>query len=428
MSKFDIVGGAYSQINNINWKFTPCKEMSASQLNHVLDVLEKNGYKRLFPREGKKCVTLRSKLWNTYQVISRTKYDVTLLVYLVNEETYRPIRYTTRYSSGVKEKTISGKQAFDRVNRMAKARGTTIDETFGSDHGKNYFWKIKKCVPSPLTYANNDYTEMVLDSIQKADVSSAWPWEASKTLPTLRGAIEVDGRVSPSEEYPFAFYPGDGTLSIYGEFDSIYFFDREEYHYKTNPTEEENKTILCKAAKNNVLKDIFITLYMNRRQFPTNKDCMNMFIGFCQVNSCPLYAHISAVTIARSNNRMLQICDKLRERNQIPVLVNTDSVAWIGQPQPDIETKEKGFGKFVVEHENVKAIICGPKKYQILQSDGITKNVWSGIPMKDSTSMEFGEMLIKDRPMQMYFFDETCNRFRIVYTDQWGLERVGEIL
>ena len=416
--------------DNINWKYTKCIQVMPARMNKILDILEKNGYSRIDPDPGKKLVTARWKMYDHYFVTSRTGNDITIHVYFVNKYIALPIRYSTTYKFS-DENIVRGGQAAPQIYAAFKRKAKkTFDEVYGYDRKlwegeEEPFWMLKQCVPAPLNYADDNFTNRTLYSCYKGDVSSAYPFEAAKTLPTLKGMQIVKGKQKANDEFPFAFRPSEGTVEIYGEFDSAYFFERKEYKYRwlPDPWYPDDITILCKAADDNYLGDIFRTKYANRQKHPKNKSCMNSFIGFCHMNSCPRYAHIAAVVLARCNHRMLTLADELRRRGQDPALINVDSILWIGDDQPDLLQAGKSFGAFHAEHKNCEAIIASAKKYQILDADGTLFNTWSGCKTDKQRSLKFGDILYKDLIQEkQYIFDPEVNRFRVVRINELGVE------
>jgi hypothetical protein len=298
-------------------------------------------------------------------------------------------------------------------------------DVYGNDPDRDeLYWRIKSCVPAPISYAHDSYIGTMTSGCSKADVSSAFPFEASKPLPTLKGAIEKPGRVAPSEEYPFAFYPFDGSLAIFGEFDSGYFYKRSEYKYDgfPEPPYPQEVTILCKKADDDgALGDMFRTKFSNRQNHPRNKATMNSFIGFWHMRSRPAYSHMAAVTIARCNHRILTLCDELVRRGQNPILINCDSILWVGEAQPDMTSRAKTLGAFMDEGSDIDLAMVSSKKYQLRFADGTLKTVWSGVKREIASTLTFGGILFEDRPGTMIVFDKKINRMIEVDVDEFGL-------
>lgn len=420
------------QLFNVNWKLTPLRQTTPAGINHVLDVIEgKLGLTRTFPQEGKKLITSYDALRGHYFIQSRTGNDITVFAYIVTDEIFMPIRFSTTYASA-SENVNGAKAAQEMFAHFTRKTGRRFPDVYGADPDRDdLFWKIKSCVPAPISYADDMATGYIIKNCVKADVSSAFPYEASKSMPTLKGAITVQGRVPPSEEYPFAFYPFDGTLAIFGEFDSKYFFNHRAYKYDgyPDPPYPAVETILCKKADDNgALSDIFETKYGNRVNHPRNKSTMNSFIGFWHMRSRPAYSHMAAVVLARCNHRMFSLMSELENRGQDPILVNCDSIMWVGEAQPDLTSHVKKLGAFYEEGTEIEAAISSSKKYQLRYSDGTVKTVWSGIKKEYTSQLEFGNILYNDRPAEIVRLDDEINRLKIYEVDEfWQTTNEGRI-
>ena len=66
-------------------------------------------------------------------------------------------------------------------------------------------------MPTQISWHNKTYANKIISGITKADISSAFPYEATKRLPTLVGAQVVSERPYPTTEFPFVF-GGNGRL------------------------------------------------------------------------------------------------------------------------------------------------------------------------------------------------------------------------
>ena len=303
--------------------------------------------------------------------------------------------YRVKNQEAADDDEITGTRAFNFVNHLYRTYKSDIYDDYGCSDELKFL--IKNCVPSPINYANPDFkNDRLLGKCTKADVSSAYPFEATKSLPTLNDCLIFNNiEVEPSEEYPFAFYPKSGTLAIYNELDTHDFINRPEYerhNYKPNLVDGD-MTILCKACDKTYLADIYRELYSQRKEHPEYKRIMNLSLGYMELNSDPLLAHIKAVVVARCNTRVLAISDKLTERNIPTLLIATDSVSWIGPNQPDIVDPDKHLGSFSLEFENCSMIICGAKSYQYRLKDGTTYTRWSGKKDTITDKLQFGEIL-----------------------------------
>ena len=109
------------------------------------------------------------------------------------------------------------------------------------------------------------------------------------------------------------------------------------------------------------------------------------------MNKCPILSPIAAVTLARCCCRMAALADELKRRGNMPLMINVDSVSWLGKPEPDLYVPEKDFGAMVLEYKNVYMCIGGAKKFQIYDpetSEIVTK--YAGVSTEISQELGFG--------------------------------------
>lgn len=303
----------------------------------------------------------------------------------------------------------------------------SLSSMFGTIDKK--FWGFfTRCVPSYLNWFNPYKKGSFIECAQKTDVSSAFGYELSKSLPTTHGAVTCLTHEQPSREYPFAFYK-DGTLAIWNEFDSskwdenIYSFSycreqREkrcyEYSYPKNDTEPE--TILCKASSL-TLKSIVEDLY-EKKNTATNsvfyKAVINLSIGMMWKCKRPSYAHLAAVVIARCVDRMLNAYHTIVENDGTPILIATDSIAWEGNPLALPYTTTKYLGAMVLEHEDCELWGMGAKAYQLRDLDGTVTTKWSGVPREKTEHMDFGEMPQDAIDYSLYCYSVKTRRFIVM--------------
>ena len=257
------------------------------------------------------------------------------------------------------------------------------------------------CIPAPLNVGKRNpdtYTKFY-----KVDVSSAYATEACKSLPTMKGSKTLVGTHKPSADFPFAFYPKEGQLAIYGESRHLYDVPLcAEY------------TLLCPASPYS-FKPIIDELYEKKenaegRERQYYKDILNYFVGWLHWRpktkdgkyavqgdpeynpNCPRYAVMAAVIKARCNARMLDLQDKVETKGNEVVLINTDAIGWTGHDMPEIYTTQKGLGNLILEHKDAKAIILGAKRYQILDKNGKLTTKWAGVRKDLTEKMKWGDI------------------------------------
>lgn len=308
---------------------------------------------------------------------------------------------------------------------------------------------MKLCVPAPLNYANSKHICEYLNNCSKADVSSAFTYGEQFLLPTLKDfdpklQIWENDFIGPTEEYPFCFYPKQNRLVIYNELDTADIMNRPEYKYsfenRAKQYKKEREQLEARLSVNLKDKsdDFCIKLKAHELDLPQvneyiynlrsdpslskedrddMKSVLNYFTGYCHCKEHPMFSFISAVAIARCNKRMLDICDKLMERNLEPVLIATDSISWIGPNQPDLTVKksEKKLGSFVLEYENCQMLIVGPKLYQIKDGKDIY-TMYSGKSKEITNKFDFGDILkfFESEEQTYYFYNKKENKFEVI--------------
>ena len=289
----------------------------------------------------------------------------------------------------------------------------SLFSTFSGMKYKKEYFDIKKCVPVQVQYLNNKFKGKIVTGCTKADVSSAFPTQMTKALPTLHDCKRVKGRVEPNEDFPFAFYikshhiktlDGIDTRKFCNEFYSMYYFTVYE-----NVDESEDETILCHAmpkAEHDALADAFKDLYEHRKEDSNLKFFMNASIGFFQLNSNPRLSFISAIVIARCNSDMFERAKKLQKNKKEVLFIATDSIAWKGG-EDKIATDEKYLGSFTYEGKNIKFLGYSPKAYQWITPEGKTTTKYSGMKKEESAKLKFGELNYKaDLERASYFRDK----------------------
>lgn len=261
--------------------------------------------------------------------------------------------------------------------------------------------KFRYCVPSPINWVHPMFAGKEIRGCVKADICSAYGTEGSKPIPDLHAKARkvVDGRVEPNEEFPFAFYLQSGEMSIWGEGNSWDYAASRYMGGQKRKVVAEEQTLLCKAAPK-TLRPVFEYFYDNRKTNEYFKFVMVASIGMFHrrrftgttTNMWP----IAAVIKFRCNKRIVDYCDELVSKGQVPLLINTDSITWRGT-DTSITTKEKKLGNFALEHANCSLLYSGAKKYQVRDDD--TDEVltrWSGNHRKTITDkLPFGGLLDK---------------------------------
>ena len=357
--------------NKINWKAVPKIMIPLDEFKKKLQFFKKHGRRieesktNLF-KWGYDLSWQVDKYFNSYRIYCRDEDGQLKIYHTPIDET----KYNRAEETG--NKSI-GRNAFYTISdRFRKENGLSLRRAFGYVD-KNRF---EGMCPTASSAQNDEYRMRQIRGCFKADISSAYPYELTKTLPDSHRYKEVQGRALPTEEYPFAFYMTSYHIAVYGEFDS---HDWNKHKFGVmqkrihDVPDEEEVTILMKASSYS-LKNIFQDLYDHRAEHAENKIVMNAFIGFLHSKGffpCKgLYmGHIAAVTIARLCERIYSVCDRLIEEGNTPLLIMTDSVAWKGH-RSDIAEENKYLGSFTYEEEDCTLVYYKTGQYGIRSKEG----------------------------------------------------------
>lgn len=380
---------------NINWANVPMEHIETwEEFNDLLDKLEANGVER---------TETHSHVLITSTEYLRNKY---FMQFYRNGATvrwfeYRPAqlwgmpRQATMGTTELISPEVTGYRSFYKVlNQFQKLYKVKFEEVFGSSDGMDLWSRIRRCIPRPVNFGKG--ANRILDSVYKADVSSAYAFEGAKKLPTLQGAVKKRGRIAPTAEYPFVFYLSSHHLAILDELDTTEFEQYADW-YDTKEMYQTVKcdvSLCCKAAPYS-LAPIFTHYYEGRNEHPEYKQYMNLFVGYCYREVRPEFSHVAAVILARSAMRILRYAQKIWDAGNTVRLIATDSVLWQGSPV-DFTAKTKSFGCFLQEYENIQAVVMGPKKYQLLTDQGETITRWAGVKRELVEDMSFGDIITSD--------------------------------
>lgn len=288
----------------------------------------------------------------------------------------------------------------DKFNEFNHTKTLALESIFSGRNYKDEYSLIKLCVPVQIQFMNVGYKGKIVEGVYKADVSSAFPTQIIKDLPTLHGSKKVSGRAEPSEKYPFAFYTKSHhikTLDGYDSHDLNCWYYREYYKCDDSIKDEDEETILCPKMSDkyhDALAKAFEDCYIHRKDDDFNKFVMNACIGYFQRNSNPALSFISAIVILRCNIDMIRRCYQLEDEGNTVLFIATDSIAWKGRFS-SIATDEKYLGSFTYEGKNIKFLGYSCKAYQWLNNEGKCTTKYSGMKKEESAKLGFGELQYK---------------------------------
>lgn len=288
----------------------------------------------------------------------------------------------------------------DKFNEFNHTKTLALESILSGRIYRSYYDLIKLCVPVQIQFMNVGYKGQIVEGVYKADVSSAFPTQIMRDLPTLHGSIDVPGRVEPSEKFPFAFYVNSKhikTLDGYDSHEMNCYYYREYYKCDDSIKEEDEHTILCPKMSekyHDALAKAFEDCYNHRKDDSFNKFVMNAAIGFMQRNSNPALSFISAIVILRCNIDMIRRCYQLVHEGNTVLFIATDSIAWKGKLSP-VAIDEKYLGSFTYEGKNIKFLGYSSKAYQWVNNDGKCITKYSGMKKEESAKLKFGELQYK---------------------------------
>lgn len=391
---------------SIWWNKIQKQVMTYDKINEVLDKLDSKGLPKKETKKGCYTIATTGTLGLGY-FIRPAKGDINRIEVCGSSlDSNDDIRL---FRVGVSLEYDSEFGALEAwLSFQAKANeklGKSIGEIFGGLPLE--YHKYRECVPSPINWASGaymDYKGSVAENCVKADICSAYGTEASKTLPDCRISLGkvMNGRIAPTKELPFAFYLESGHMAIWGEGST---FELNKSPYITHDhtkwiSAEDDKTLLLPVAKHS-LADIFEDLYEGRKNNPDNKLIMNATIGMLHrkkiTNKEDNLWPVASVIKYRCNKRIVDTCEWLKERDQYPILINTDSILWEGEWQDEffeVFANEKKLGNFTLEYKRCRAVIRSSKIYQIEDLDsGEVITRWSGAHSRKYTSLlRFGQI------------------------------------
>lgn len=288
----------------------------------------------------------------------------------------------------------------DKFNEFNNTKTLALESILSGRKYRPLYSLIKLCVPVQIQFMNVGYKGQIVEGVYKADVSSAFPTQIMRDLPTIHGSILVPGRAEPSEKYPFAFYVNSHhikTLDGYDSHEMNCWYYREYYKCDDSIKDEDEVTILCPKMSDryhDALAKAFEDCYNHRKDDNFNKFVMNATIGYFQRNSNPALSFISAIVILRCNIDMIRRCYQLEDEGNTVLFIATDSIAWKGKLSP-IAIDEKYLGSFTYEGKNIKFLGYSCKAYQWVNNEGKCITKYSGMKKEESAKLGFGELQYK---------------------------------
>ena len=313
------------------------------------------------------------------------------------QNTLYTIYYTELDESKLDREDGPGHKGYNTLDgHFTKRTGLTMEQAFGTLPVVDDWAWVSPCVRNTKSaiWFDKIIKNRKLNKIHKADIKSAYDYALCGRLPNAHTAIEVKGRVAPTEEYPFAFYTKSGHLAEYGVFDTHEL--RKGKWYKRF---EESNRINCKARNEEfityaeVSDQDEITVLMKASPYTLDMDIGKMFwvkenaaekktrdwykwllvamIGFMRSeknNKHSYQGHLAAIVYTRVVNRMIGFAEALEKEGNLPIYFAIDCIMWYGEAS-SITTTEKSLGAFMKEAEMAEGVICGQGQYYITDAN-----------------------------------------------------------
>lgn len=287
--------------------------------------------------------------------------------------------------------------------KFQELEGKRMRDVFGTVSSKDY----RNLVPKPCYFIDNNFMLDNIEGTKVIDITSMYPWAATGKMPTTKGMKTIQGRVSPSEEFPFAFYLKSNHVAEYQRFDTHDYMelDRDFRNFLVSETrkgkvrakynwveDKDEVTVLMKAADKE-LTDTFLYFYdlkakskKDSEDYLLSKFVMNAGIGTFHKNpekrgkqEMNDYYHLAAIVKGRANQKIIDTFKQIREQGNIVLQVIVDGIIYLPLEKDNLGIKEKVLGEFKIEYEDVIYRSNGLlNRYVISDGEKLLKVVLSG--------------------------------------------------
>lgn len=399
----------YNKVNYINWKYEATKiTLSAAEMKAKLT--------EAFETRTKAATkTKRAEFTeSTYGLQQHGDYCE---LYLFENGKY------VIYSTNMFDDKKNDSQTYSRPDRLFEYKfrelnnNTTLRKAFGFAHKD-----IKKCIPRQFYFINKKYCNNIYKA-SAIDASSQYPSGCLGRLPDYHTAKAVEGRALPTEEYPFAFY-ASGHCAEYGVFDThewlgnplfpyLFRIDQREDYAFTPLSDSEEITILMKPSEY-TMDETWHYFYNNKKscvkdskEYEEAKLIMNKTIGcwhrkdkdkkrlmtYDDHGSYQL-AHIVAIAIARGNQKILDMVDKIGLQFVLHICV--DGIIYLGDRQFGIEDSQ--LGRFAQEFINADFMMKDINVYCARKDNTCVKfkhggfDLYEGSIIDENRNFEFDDL------------------------------------
>lgn len=372
------------RVNYINWK----TEATVLRIT-IEEAEEKVNYLKDYGKRAKSKTKRGDWLENNTWTLFKDGYWNSLCT-VENNNYYRYTWNEADNEKNTADYKPRGQQAAHLISDKFQERtGLTLRGAFGYVDQNSW---IRKCVPRPFYYKNDLYLNKIVNKVSHADFSSNYPSNICGQLPDIRTAVEFEGEVEPTAEFPFAFY-NNGHCAEYNRFDTRKYKD---YGALTDILTVKNempvyvgkikKTVLCKAAKYelteeyNYFYDLKQNCERNTPEYDNAKLVLNASIGMfhaAEDSNRTTYRlhHIAAVCLGRANQLMLDTVEEIGIDNILQIVV--DGIFYKDNNQVNI-TEEKKLGKLVLEVHKADFKMIGINQLLMIKDEKVVKKSAAG--------------------------------------------------
>lgn len=416
-------------INKMDWNAAIRIKVSHLEWNTIVDTLLEEGY---IESKIKFKTTKRSFPYGTFRFSDRTK-DKEL--YLVNWEGNPVIFFSHNDDEKNESEHVTGSEAYKEINKRFKDYyGIALATAYGTwprgkidyidNNGTQIFhYLLEQCndaLPAIIDY-NSTFANIVLSHAYKADISSAYPYQATFPVTTMKKMLgPFNGAIEPPQGY-VAYWIKSGHIieSMEDGADTRTLLEdplyKDRHKFKDIP-EKEEITYLLPYSKYS-LAPIMYQVYSERKENPRAKGWMNSFFG--KLRSRKEYqsqyiGHISALVYARHVQYMCKIDKILKSQGRAPMMYATDSIIWLGGPSDITENDSKYLGCFALEYEDCKLAYksCGnyvlqtkENEFAVIKHQGVGSAAWKAANIKSL------EDYIKHRHFKGERYNSTTHKF-----------------
>lgn len=356
-------------INYIYWKKeAETKKCNFKEFNEMRDLLKEKGTQVPYTTKREVYENL------VYSVVNRKTSNCKFLYFRCDN------KYYCYYTNKIDDNKNTRKEAFGKKGIQQVKVEFLKDNQVGFKKAFGYVEEeFKRCVPKVFSYSNKKYYNKVVIT-SSVDFSSHWPANIQGRLPDAHTSQKFEGRVKPTEEYPFAFYINSGHVAEYGVFDShdwtnsslvdgIFRYSRKEEDFPQKPFLEDEKeiTVLMKPSKYELGK-YYEYFYELRETDDDAKVKANASIGYMHKKKYDRYkmAHIVAIVLGRAQTKTIEVMNQVFEANVIHAVV--DGVIYKGAYQIGEDTKS--FGNLNQEWVGKPMMMRATNQYIVLNQDG----------------------------------------------------------